>query len=145
MKQLYTEIEINASAQKVWSVLTNFGDYPEWNPFIRYFEGQPEEGQQFKVTIQQPDSNAMTFQPVCLAYKENKEFRWSGHLLFKGLFDGEHIFKLEDLGNGKTKFIHKEKFKGILVPVLWKQLDTTTRKGFQLMNDELKYLAENLN
>ncbi len=33
MKEIHTEIEINAPAGKVWRVLTDFPSYPEWNPF----------------------------------------------------------------------------------------------------------------
>lgn len=28
-----TRIEINAPIEKVWEVLLNFTDYPNWNPF----------------------------------------------------------------------------------------------------------------
>src|SRR5208337_3854746 len=35
MKEIHTEIEINAPAEKVWKVLTDFAAYPEWNPFVR--------------------------------------------------------------------------------------------------------------
>ncbi|RYZ45415.1 MAG: SRPBCC domain-containing protein, partial [Chitinophagaceae bacterium] len=33
-KQIKTEIVINASKEKVWAILTNFSQYPQWNPFI---------------------------------------------------------------------------------------------------------------
>lgn len=70
------------------------------------------------------------------------EFRWLGHLFVPGLFDGEHIFLLTDMNNTHTRFIQKENFSGLLVPVLWKQLNTKTRKGFELMNEKIKELAE---
>lgn len=62
-----------------------------------------------------------------------------------GLFDGEHIFELVDLGDGTTKFLHREQFRGILVPLLWKQLDTATRQAFVDMNTALKQRAEQQN
>ncbi len=34
MKVIHTEIEINAPAEAVWRVLTDFAAYPEWNPFV---------------------------------------------------------------------------------------------------------------
>ena len=143
MKKITTEIEINAPVETVWSVLTDFDKYPDWNPFIKSVEGEVKEGMVFKVKLQQPDSKPMLFKPKCIKLEKNKEFRWLGHLFFTGLFDGEHIFKLESLNTNKTKFIQSEQFKGILVPLLWKQLDTKTRKGFELMNEKLKELAEN--
>ncbi len=142
MKSLETEIIIDAPADKVWDILVDFDSYSEWNPFIQSFEGEISEGQRFKVTLQAPNSKPMTFRPRCLVLEKNKEFRWLGHLLIKGLFDGEHIFKLEDPGNGTTRFIQKEKFKGVLVPLLWKKIDSDIRSGFIDMNNQLKKRAE---
>jgi hypothetical protein len=77
-----------------------------------------------------------------LPLKTNKEFRWIGHLLFSGLFDGEHKFELIDNRNGTTTFRQSEKFGGILVPLFKKMLDENTLNGFNLMNKKLKELAE---
>ena len=142
MRQITTEIEINASVEKVWAILTDFKKYPQWNPFIKSIDGEIIEGASFEVTLEQPDSKPMVFKPKCLKFEKNKEFQWLGHLFIPGIFDGEHIFSLLDLDNGKTKFTQKENFKGLLVPFLWKQLNTKTRAGFELMNEKLKELAE---
>jgi len=142
VKELITSITINATPAVAWNILTDFDAYPEWNPFIPEFGTKPAPGERFSVTIQQPGSKPMTFKPRCLKMDENREFRWLGHLLFKGLFDGEHIFELEPLANGGTKLVHRERFTGILVPLLWKQLDTKARQGFEMMNEKLKERAE---
>lgn len=142
MKQLITQIEINAPAEKVWKILTDFGNYPNWNPFIKSIEGEIKEGASFRVTLEAPESSPMTFKPKCLKMEANKEFRWLGHLLIPGIFDGEHIFELEELDNIRTRFIQRENFKGLLVPLFWKLLNTKTRKGFELMNAKIKELAE---
>ncbi|MFC2087064.1 SRPBCC domain-containing protein [Bacteroidota bacterium] len=84
----------------------------------------------------------MIFKPRGLKFSVNKEFRWLGHLFFPGIFDGEHIFELIEVDNNSTRFIQRENFSGILVPFLWKQLNTKTRKGFELMNDKIKEMAE---
>jgi hypothetical protein len=94
------------------------------------------------VHIAPPGAKGMTFKPKVLIAKTNSEFRWLGHLLFAGLFDGEHNFTLNDNGNGTTTFTHSEVFKGILVPLFKKQLEANTRNGFIGMNDKLKVLAE---
>ena len=142
MKELRTSIEIHAPEEKIWKILTNFSAYPEWNPFIRSLTGEVKEGGKFKVVIQPPDSGAMTFKPTCLKFSPAKELIWLGHLGIPGLFDGEHIFELSKTSTGKTLFIQRENFKGILVPLFWKQLNTKTRRGFELMNEKLKELAE---
>ena len=142
MKKLHTEITIHAPASSVWKLLTDFEHYAQWNPFIRSIQGKVRPGSKFKVVLQPPDAKPMTFKPRCLKLEEHKEFRWLGHLFISGLFDGEHIFKLIDNGNGTTRFIQQENFKGLLVPLLWKQLNTKTRRGFEMMNEKLKELAE---
>ncbi len=32
-KQIHTQIEIEASAERVWKLLTDLSRFPEWNPF----------------------------------------------------------------------------------------------------------------
>lgn len=142
MKTLHTEIEIEASAEKIWSILADFAQYPQWNPFIESIEGKAQQGTQLRVVIQPPGGKQMTFTPTLLAVQPGRELRWRGRLLFPGLFDGEHIFQLEPRGNSACRFVHKEEFSGLLVPLLWKSLDTTTRRGFEAMNEALKKRAE---
>jgi hypothetical protein len=139
---LTTEIEINASPEKVWNILMDFEKYPDWNPFIKSITGNPSEGNKIEARIEPPNGSAMTFRPTVLRLETNQEFRWLGHLLFPGLFDGEHFFILKDNGNGKTTFIQGEKFGGILVPLFKKMLDNNTRRGFVLMNEALKKRSE---
>ena len=33
-RQLESEVEVQASPERVWEVLTDFAAYPDWNPFI---------------------------------------------------------------------------------------------------------------
>lgn len=141
MKKIETEILINSKPEKVWEVLTNFEKHSEWNPFIQSISGIPKTGEQLLVKIQPPDGQLMTFKPLVLRFEQNKEFRWLGKLLFKGLFDGEHYFKLSGNDNGTTRFIHGEKFSGLLVGLLGKTLDKT-KNGFELMNEAIKNECE---
>lgn len=142
-KELYTEIEINASPGKVWRILTDFEAYPNWNPFIKKIKGSLAVGEKLEVFIQPSGAKGMTFKPTLLTVEKEKELRWLGKLFVSGLFDGEHFFKIEALSENKVKFIHGEIFKGLLVGFLAKSLDTDTLRGFREMNEALKNLAEN--
>jgi uncharacterized protein YndB with AHSA1/START domain len=44
MKELHSEIEIDASAELVWGVLTDFASYPEWNSSSARSAGSPRSG-----------------------------------------------------------------------------------------------------
>jgi len=136
-KEINTSINISASAQKVWSILTNFDDYENWNPFIKSIRGNVSQGQKIDVEL-----DGMKFKPEVLVFEKEKEFRWKGALLFKGLFDGEHSFHIIDNGDGSVRFEHNEKFSGILVGLFAKKLDGETTDGFIAMNQALKEMAE---
>ena len=138
MKQILTSIEINSSAIAVWSCLLDFKSYPEWNPFIVSLKGKAQLGGRLEVVLRQKGSKDMKFKPKCVSIDENKEFAWLGNLLMPGIFDGEHRFQIESIGENKVRFTHSEKFKGLLLPFLWKQLDTKARAAFELMNKALK-------
>jgi hypothetical protein len=142
MKQIRTEVVIYAPVNRVWEVLTDFDAYPSWNPFMMYIKGKVEEGAQIEVKMVPPGSKGMIFKPRVLKFQQNKEFRWLGHTVFPGLFDGEHIFELVDHHNGTTTFIQRENFRGMMVPLLKKSLDNGTKTGFEAMNAKLKQVCE---
>jgi len=137
-----TKIEIQASAERVWKLLTEFTSYPRWNPFVRSIEGELIVGQNLSVFIQPPGSSGMRFRPTLLALAPTRELRWKGKLLLPGLFDGEHYFKLEAAPSGGVLFHQGEKFTGLLVPLFRKSLDGATKQGFIAMNEALKREAE---
>ena len=142
MKELYTEIEINATPERVWQILTDFDALPEWNPFMRRASGEVEVGARLEVFLQPSDGRGMTFKPTVVEATPNREFRWLGHLGVRGLFDGEHSFTIEPLGENRVRFVQRESFRGLLVPLLLLMVGKDTRRGFEEMNQALKTRAE---
>lgn len=141
MKHIQTEIEIEAKPERIWKILTDFAFYPEWNPFIVSIVGKPAINERLVVKLQPPGGSIMTFKPVIKELEENESLIWKGKLLYKGLFDGRHYFRLEVLSSKKVKFIHGERFSGLLVGMLSTALKKT-EEGFILMNEALKNRAE---
>ena len=141
MKELTTEIIINASAEQVWQVLTNFSAYREWNPFIISSSGEAIEGNQLTNQMKQGDKT-MTFKPRLVKVEKNRRLEWIGRLWVPGLFDGHHIFIIEQLAPQQVKLIQKEKFSGLLRGLIMKQIAETTQAGFVAMNRALKERAE---
>lgn len=141
--ELKTAITINSTPEKVWSILTDFGNYPKWNPFVTSLTGDVKVGNKIAVRIEPPGASVNNFKPTVTAFEPNKKLSWLGVFLFRGVFDGEHIFELTDNRNGTITFIQQENFTGLLVPFFKKMLDNNTRKGFEAFNNKLKELAEN--
>jgi len=142
MLLLRTEIDINASGERVWRVLTDFSAYGEWNPFITSISGEVRRGARLKVRVQPSGGRGMTFRPTVLAADPDRELRWVGCLLLPGIFEGEHAFLITPLENGRVRLRQQETFRGLLVPLLRRLLDGQTRAGFEAMNRALKERAE---
>ena len=140
MKNLETSITIQAPVQEVWETLMNFEHYPNWNPLIKSIKWKGSN--QLDVIIDPGDKKPMNFKPALLKNHKNQEFRWKGKLWFKGIFDGEHYFKMSTDPNGNTKFIHGEKFSGILSGLILKFIGKDTHEGFINMNEALKHEVE---
>lgn len=142
MRQLTTTIEIASSPEVVWAILMDFAAYPDWNPFVRQITGNPSEGEQLTVRLQNPGGKAMTFTPVVTEAAPDRAFSWLGKLGFKGVFDGHHHFTIETASDTGVRFTQSEDFSGALVPVLWGMVAKKTRPGFDAMNAALKERAE---
>jgi len=143
MKEIRTEITINATPERVWTVLTDFTSFPQWNPFITSAEGDLTPGHTLIVRLQSPGGKGMTFKPKVLVAEPNKELRWLGQLGMSGIFDGEHYFVIEAADNGGIRFIQGERFRGILVPILsFMGMLNNTLQGFSNLNQALKARAE---
>jgi hypothetical protein len=142
MKELRTEIEIAASPEVVWAILTDFAAFPQWNPFIKEASGEQKVGGKLRIRVVPAGGKGMVFKPTVLAFETNRELRWRGRLGVPGLFDGEHAFSLEPIEGGRTRLTQREVFTGVLVPLLARSLDGGTKKGFEAMNRALKEQAE---
>ena len=141
MREIVTEIDIDAPAERVWGVLTDFESFPDWNPFVQSAEGKATVGSRLNVHIVPPGGRGSTFRPTVLVAEPNREFRWRGRLLVPGLADGEHVFEIEPRESGPTRFVQREEFRG----PLWALLKGTLEKsehGFHAMNAALKERAE---
>ena len=88
-----TTVDIDASRDAVWDVLTDFASYSEWNPSMR-IEGTPEVGTNLVVHLLADGGHGMSFKPTVLAATPGEELRWLGKLGFHGIADGEHFFIL---------------------------------------------------
>lgn len=141
-EEIRDEVEILGSPEAVWRVLTDFEAFRDWNPFMRPVVGVASEGARLRVQIRPPGGRAMAFRPRVTRVVGDRELRWLGRLWMPGLFDGEHIFEIEPLGPNRVRFVQREVFTGLLVPLARGRLQEETLAGFREMNRALKERAE---
>lgn len=140
MKELKTEIILNAPKETVWNTLLHFEAYGDWNPFILSVKGEAKEGTYLTNTMIN-NGQKMVFKPIVTKVEEHRCFEWLGSAM-GGAFKGRHYFILEDLGNAQTKLIHGEQFTGLLSSLILRMIGEATLGSFQKMNKALKERVE---
>ena len=142
MREIHTEIAIEAPAERVWEVLMDFDSYPEWNPYIRELKGEAAPGERLEMRMDVSGFRKMNLKTRVLAAQAERGFGWSGRALLPGIFDAEHFFVIEPIDEKSVKFVQLERFSGILVPLILHRIGKGLRQSFLLMNQALKERAE---
>ena len=142
MREIVTRIDIDAPPAEVWQVLVDFASYPDWNPLIRFIDGPTEEGAQLNMTLAPAGLKAKHVRPSVTRIERGRELRFKRRALLPGLFDREQALIVEARGEQGTRFVHRERFTGMFVPLFWGDVREGTRLAFELMNRALKIRAE---
>jgi hypothetical protein len=139
--RLQASIDINATPQQVWAVLSDLPHYGDWNPFIVSSSGDLRVGS--TLTNKMHDATGdTTFTPTVEVVRPGQELRWIGKVGPGMVFDGEHTFTLQALGAGRTRLNQQEDFTGVAVPFFEGRLKKNTFPQFQAMNAALARVAE---
>jgi hypothetical protein len=143
MKENRNEIEIQASAAEVWSVLTDLDSYSDWNPLLYCAEGKVAVGEKVELSAKTA-SKDMNFSCLVSKVEPNRELSWKFHVILPFLFRGEHIFRIEPINEQTVRFIDREIFNGLLVPLQAKDLETNAKAGMIAMGEALKERVEHI-
>ena len=141
MKENRSEIEIQSTPERVWEVLTDFSKYPEWNPLLTHAEGELIVGEKVNLTAKSASSE-MNLLCTVTTVESNRQFSWKFHVGLPMLFRGEHFFKIEPVDEHRVRFIDREIFHGLLVPLQSKNLETNAKPAMIAMGKALKERVE---
>ncbi len=141
MKENRNEIELQATAEQVWQVLTDLGKYSEWNPLLYRGTGKVEPGETVEVSAKTA-SKDMKFVCKVTEVEPYKQFAWKFYVIHPVLFRGLHIFQIETIDNHTVKFMDREQFEGLLVPMQAKDLETNGLSAMVEMGEALKKRVE---
>ena len=135
--EIRTEARIDGTAGEVWSVLSDFASYGEWNPGMEDVQGEAKVGSRLRIRFALNGGRTMTMKPTVLVADPGSELRWLGRLLIPWVFDGEHRFEISEESPGHVIFVQGERFKGLLVPFLKKMIEVDTASTFVKVNEAL--------
>ena len=135
---LEASIEIQATPQQVWAVLTDNAAYPDWNPFIISSSGKIQAGATLTNVMHDATGNT-TFTPTVLVAEPGHELRWVGRFPPGGIFTGEHTFTITQVRPGVVLLTQRENFTGVAVPFYEHWLHADTLPMFKAMNAALAH------
>ena len=139
-REFATNIGVEASPLAVWNVLTDFGEYPEWNSFLLKVRGTPRVGAWVRFKFDLPRGFRAWACARVLKAETGRELRWVGGV--PGLFRAEHYFILDASGGSELTFLHGEIFTGALLALVWPVLSRGGKEVYEAMNIALKKRAE---
>lgn len=143
--ELKTSVDIDATPERVWQVLTDLPAYAEWNPFITKAEGAVVVGNRLSVIV--PPVNAFVqprLRPTVVEVTPCRRLRlWSrlDRLAIPGLFDVELTWTITD-HDGGARLWQQDRFGGLLAPLLIRSMNRHRLTAFNAMNTALKHRVE---
>jgi hypothetical protein len=142
MHEVTTEIGIDAPAELVWAILTDFRTYARWNPFILAIVGRARAGRTVDITSRRQGEAASTSRRVLLRVTAPRELRWRGRWQLPGLFEREHRFRIDNRRDGGVRFRQIQSSSGLLARLMGVRSQSDTALDFGRMNQALKLRAE---
>jgi len=128
-------IDIDASPDRVWSLLTDAARMPEWNTTVTHIEGTIAKGEKLRIRV---PISARTFKVKVSGFEPARRMVWSDGQA--PMFAGVRTFGLEPNGEG-TRFSMSESFSGLMVPMIGRSLPDF-KPVFEQYAVDLKKAAE---
>ena len=130
------EINVRASAESIWRLLTDAPGFPRWNSTVSRIEGRIEEGERIRLHVPGTDR---TFAPRVSGVVARERMTWTGG--FAPVFKGVRTFVLTPCSDGSTDFVMQERFSGFVF-ALAKGMLPDFRPIFETYAGDLKREAE---
>ncbi len=129
------DVDIKATPEQIWSLLTNVADAPRWNSTITQIDGRVALGEQLKIKV---PISTRTFTVKVDTFEPHTRLVWSdGNAVFRGV----RTYTLTPKGSGSTAFSMEEVFTGFMLPLIGLSLPDFT-PVFEQYAADLKKEAE---
>lgn len=138
MKAYEATARIEASPDRVWSILVDGSSYTDWDSGVVRLEGQIAPVARLKVTSEANPGRAFAVRVTDLV--PNQSMRWSrGMPLW--LFRGVRTFTLSSADPSGTEFKVREEYTGPLLGMIWRSMPDL-QPSFDKFASGLKARAE---
>jgi hypothetical protein len=145
VREIKTEIEIAAAPEKVWGTLTDINGWNKWNSTVNTISGEASMGSKLDITMISKEGkggkDGPKYSPKFTSLDPQKSFRWTATMMAGFLFTNDKHITLEKTATG-TKLVHKELFSGLMVTMMWSQMEKGVPPMLNTFNEALKKEVE---
>jgi hypothetical protein len=138
MKAYDATVEIQASPEAIWAILTDGPGYQAWDSGVERVDGHIAPGE--KITVRSQANPGRAFPVKVTGFDPGRRMTWSGGMPL-GLFKGVRTFTLAPGTDGTTRFTMREEYTGPLLPLIWRSMPDLGPSFRQFANG-LKQRAE---
>jgi hypothetical protein len=144
MLTLTEQVSIEAKAETVFDVITDFARYGEWNPWLPTASGKPAEGEMIDVSVRLGQNKTTDVRHHVLTSKRGVEFRWCDTGWFTALAYGERARYLVPLAGGGVEYRVELRFTGVASALVRALYGRAMAAGLKAETLALKARAESL-
>lgn len=128
---------IQATPERVWSVLTDVAAWPNWDSGVTKVDGRVALGEKLTVTVEANPGRSFPVKVVQLSVPERMVFL---SRMPVGLFTGKRTYTVVREGAG-TRFTMREEYTGLLAGMIFKSIPNLG-PSFRQFAEGLKHRAE---
>ena len=141
MPRFDSRIRIDASATRVWDVLSDFSRYAEWNPLFPSAEGSLANGSHLKLTLKPPFGRRVELRGRIVRMETERELVLQTRAPVPGLCHCRSEFRIES-GTEAVRLYHSEVYGGGLLFFIAGERGMKMREGCFALNLAVKRRAE---
>jgi hypothetical protein len=125
-------VVVEASRERIWSLLTNLDGYRDWNPYITDAGGDAREGATIEFHTEPQGEDAEDLTAEVLIVHPRRKFEWQTRRFVPGVLDHEQIFRVIPVGQNRWRIVQEARFEGVLTPFV--DLDGERRGLAQMLH-----------
>lgn len=134
-------VEINASDELVWGVLTNMQEYGEWNPFTSNIQTDFEIGSPVHLLVRMGPAKFRITEILC-AFDKPRLIAWEKKFGARWLLFAKREQHIEPVGDTNSRYYNVDILTGLLAPIVHLCFGNYMRSGFRDVARGLKAFME---
>ena len=109
-------VVVDAPRAAIWSLLTEFDRYHDWNPYITEARGTATAGSTIELGFRTGSAEVETRSAKVLIVRPRRKLEWETRVVAPGLLDREQVFRVLPMRSGRWLVVQEVRLEGVLAP-----------------------------